>query len=301
MENYLNEVDRIRQGEVGQWSTSRIGAAIFPGDIVLLIQAGRKGRGLLGVGIAKSIRPDGIQCISRSRGFRDEKSRQSYLKIKWINLLAPDHRMPSETVADVEPTIPWLRIQNSGTRIGHLSAQKLLKSFERHIRDNSLEAPEVNEAVEEIERLAGRRQISSREDRSASKRRSFRLTAAQRKAIEMRAMKLAKAHLVKQGWSNVLDTSRGNPFDFYCVMGSKRIWVEVKGTTSSGSSVVLTRGEVEHHRKVSPQNCLIIVRNIHLSGVNRSRATGGTLHEIHPWAILDKKLKPIGFDYLTGL
>jgi hypothetical protein len=114
-------------------------------------------------------------------------------------------------------------------------------------------------------------------------------------------MKLAKAHLRKQGWTKIVDTSAGNPFDFYCQRANAELWVEVKGTTSNGSSVVLTRNEVKHHRSVHPRSSLIVVYNIRLTGTAKNKAIEGTVFEISPWKIREADLDAIGFDYTTGL
>ena len=40
----------------------------------------------------------------------------------------------------------------------------------------------------------------------------------------------------------------------------------MKGTAGDGAEILLTRGEVEHHRTARPANALAIVANIRLEG-----------------------------------
>jgi hypothetical protein len=74
--------------------------------------------------------------------------------------------------------------------------------------------------------------------------------------------------------------------------------VEVKGTTSDGEEIILTRKEVELNDTEHPDTMLIVVSNIHL---DRSRippqASGGTLRATHPWLIEHGRLTPISYRY----
>jgi hypothetical protein len=76
----------------------------------------------------------------------------------------------------------------------------------------------------------------------------------------------------------------------------------VKGTTSDGSQIILTRAEVEWQRKFAPDNALVIVHSIELDGtVEPVTATGGVLHCTSPWTIEEETLTVISYIHRTGL
>lgn len=76
--------------------------------------------------------------------------------------------------------------------------------------------------------------------------------------------------------------------------------MEVKGTTSAGLEVILTRAEVEKQRKYYPDNALVVVHSIKLdrTGVEPT-ASGGILHCTSPWAVEDEDLTVISYAYRT--
>jgi hypothetical protein len=66
---------------------------------------------------------------------------------------------------------------------------------------------------------------------------------AVRRAIELHAMQAAVEYYTGQGWS-VEDVSAFCPYDLHCERDDRVLRVEVKGTTSTGERVLLTRNEV---------------------------------------------------------
>jgi hypothetical protein len=113
-----------------------------------------------------------------------------------------------------------------------------------------------------------------------------------RKAIESYAMDLAVRHYASL-WREVLDVSATQPFDLLCRNGDRELRVEVKGTTSLGCSILLTRNEVQHAQQNSGSVALFIVSNIAADGLG---CTGGTIHVVEPWDIRQDKLEPIAFE-----
>ena len=299
IEDYVSELHEIRQGSLGQWSTGARQSGIFEGDIVLLLQVGREGKGLIGCGTARTPRGRGVECVFRGKHWSKKNADASYINVEWSDLVHPDDRYSADFFVKQFPQVSWTHLQGSGAQIPTDVAISLVKQFQGHVSNDSLESPEVADARAEIRSLAGKTPKSSWGGRRRT--RAARLTSEQRRSIEIRAMNLARSHLKRQGWTNIIDTSAGNPFDFYCKRAGSEIWVEVKGTTSTGASVVLTRNEVKHHRSVHPSSSLIVVHTIRLSGPSRTKATEGTLLEISPWQIHEMDLDPIGYDYTTGL
>jgi hypothetical protein len=151
-------------------------------------------------------------------------------------------------------------------------------------------APEVVDALESASRAAGK---FSKPNTGAG----FRVSAKQRKVVELHAMKCAVDYLVSLGYTDIRDTSANKPYDLTCKSGQETLYVEIKGTTSDGSTLILTRGEVEHHRKVFPLNGLIVVSEIVLQGESLESARGGKIDFTSPWDISGKDLKVISYQY----
>ena len=149
------------------------------------------------------------------------------------------------------------------------------------------ETPEVDQAMVLADEAAGRP--------TRSRRAGFRTNSAEIKLIETHAVNLARVYYEREGWQvRVL----GKPFDLDIRRGAEHLTVEVKGTTSDGSKVVLTAGEVRHHARAYPNNALVIVRHILLDRTTTPpTVSGGLLHEQRGWSIAAEDLQPISFSY----
>lgn len=125
----------------------------------------------------------------------------------------------------------------------------------------------------------------------------FGLSTAERQAVELRAMQLAKDHLESLQW-RVRDVSATSPYDFVCKRGSEKLIVEVKGTTSTGEQIILTKNEVFAHLALHPNNALIVVHSIDLKSTSgKPKAEGGKLFMLSPWQIRESQLRPLTFQY----
>lgn len=92
----------------------------------------------------------------------------------------------------------------------------------------------------------------------------------------------------------------GAPFDLELTRNGEKWTVEVKGTTSMGEAVPLTKGEVLHHKEAYPNNALVVVRGIVLDkSTSPPTATGGVLYEWQPWAIDESALTVISYKYVV--
>jgi hypothetical protein len=148
------------------------------------------------------------------------------------------------------------------------------------------EAPEVMAAEAAAEEAAGKRRKPTA---------GFRQNAVERDLIEKHAEKMAANFYAAKGWRV---TRRGAPFDLELTRDSEKLTVEVKGTTSHGEAVVLTRNEVVHHTAAYPHNALVVVRNIILDrSTSPPTVSGGELFERQPWDIKDDGLKVISYRY----
>ncbi|MBA4866274.1 DUF3578 domain-containing protein [Streptomyces sp. PSKA54] len=160
-------------------------------------------------------------------------------------------------------------------------------------------APEVLEAEQSAARTAGRRTPSGTRPRRSGQ--GFLLTASERKAIESHSVRMATEYFKAQGWS-VKDVGAKESFDLLLSRGDERCRVEVKGTTSAGTEVILTRAEVEKQRTYYPHNALVVVHSIELDRTGDEPTTsGGVLHCTSPWAVHDGDLTVISYAYRTSV
>ena len=126
----------------------------------------------------------------------------------------------------------------------------------------------------------------------------FGLSQAERRAVELHAMSVAQNLYENQGWT-IVDKSNSHPFDLLATRNQERRYVEVKGTTGAGRSVVLTQGELEHFRNNSRESALVIVSGIVLTEHNGEWAASGVEISTHedPWMINEAGLKPTQYRY----
>lgn len=154
--------------------------------------------------------------------------------------------------------------------------------------------PEVRTIEELAETVASPLRSRSR------KGQGFGLTPEERRAVERRAMELARVHLIAAGYE-VEDVSHNRPFDFVASTSARTVIVEVKGTTGGLGSIVLTTNEVAVHQARHPDNALIVVHSIELDRTSKPpRAGGGVLFELAPWSINASALKPLSYQYDLG-
>lgn len=127
---------------------------------------------------------------------------------------------------------------------------------------------------------------------------------AQRLAVELRAVDLAKARYEERGFQvQVL----GKPFDLLCIPtsrcsdGSPVIHVEVKGSTTAARSVHLTRNEISDARQEGKtwRSDLFIARRIELRAADAGAwaGHGGEVECFEDWYPDDKDLEPTDFVY----
>lgn len=125
----------------------------------------------------------------------------------------------------------------------------------------------------------------------------FGLTAAERRVVEDRAMKVAEDHLAAKGYTCEV-TADWAPYDIVASNDDEELIVEVKGTTSAGTHIILTANEVDVHRQRYPANALCVVHSIELireaAGIEPV-ATGGLLVISKPWDISQCEMKALAY------
>ena len=113
----------------------------------------------------------------------------------------------------------------------------------------------------------------------------------------MHAVSLAKDHFAMAGYSKIEDVGSYESFDLKVQKDNETLFVEVKGTTLNGDSIVLTRNEVDLHLKVFPNNALFLVTQITLHKGDNLKASGGVIEVISPWKIAKENLSVIAYTY----
>lgn len=87
-------------------------------------------------------------------------------------------------------------------------------------------------------------------------------------------------------------------YDYSCERNVRTYFVEVKGTQTDGSLVILTRNEVEHANKHSDQSIFVLVRSIQIKKKSKKIvASGGKILVLHPWRVREKDLKVIQYTW----
>lgn len=125
----------------------------------------------------------------------------------------------------------------------------------------------------------------------------YGLTAAERRAVEFHAQKLAEDHFLASGY-DVKDVSRNSSYDLHCTRADELLHVEVKGTTGGGDTFFLTRNEVELAKRYPLNAALFFVRNIRLRRTDAGPiAEGGEPLVLNPWKIHEGALIPVQYEF----
>lgn len=154
--------------------------------------------------------------------------------------------------------------------------------------DPSAEARQIEEAVTQA---AGKTAHRGRGQ-------GFQVDQIVKVAVENCAMRAA-TEFYGEDW-DVEDVHGNQSYDLICRRGGEVKHVEVKGTTSDGTEVILTPNEVRHARE-HPDTALFVLSNIIVERSQDGTVTtaGGDKHVYDPWPIDDGTLVPLGFRYLV--
>lgn len=147
--------------------------------------------------------------------------------------------------------------------------------------------PEIEDVELTIAEYAGKRRSGQR----------FSINADMRRAIEQYAMQKAKAFYEEQGWI-VSDVSSTHPYDLLCQADTgEELYVEVKGTTSDGTQILLTANEVRHAHDHYPKVALFILSRIQVDPTSIEKPQAGEMQMLEPWDINEGTLSPLAFTY----
>lgn len=133
---------------------------------------------------------------------------------------------------------------------------------------------------------------------TSPRRQGYMADARKRKAIEDRAMALARDAYEDLGFA-VTDVSGNNPYDLHCTHpDGSEVRVEVKGTTGSGDTIQLTVGEVKHAQRYKGNVALFVVSGIGIEdGPNGPVGHGGAVTWTKTWDVESGTLTATRFDW----
>jgi hypothetical protein len=126
----------------------------------------------------------------------------------------------------------------------------------------------------------------------------FVVDPKKRKAIEEHAVTKAKQYLRNKGFRKIKEV--GKPYDLLCHKETgEELHVEVKGTTTPGSNIILTFNEVEDAENPATASALYVLSDIVITENPDGswEAKGGRRHVFCPWQIERSRLKPLAYQY----
>ena len=266
--------DAIKQLEQDLWTVGD--SKVVPGDRILIWQSldGDEKRGIVSLG----------EVVSSPQLIKDQGNPF------WVN---PSDGATEEMRVLVRylpsPALPiWIGQSNHDDFLRSLTVARARGGSVFHLTPSDWEAlmailggwqPTISEATE-TEQRGGQGRGLSRD---------------QIKAVEKYAMDRAKEFFGSK-WDAVIDVSAKNPYDLHCIRPKEELHVEVKGTTGTRLSIILTKNEVLETKKA--RCALYIVNDIKLETTDDGHfiGSGGTEWVIDPWFAEEHQLTPTQFD-----
>ena len=122
--------------------------------------------------------------------------------------------------------------------------------------------------------------------------------AKRRKIVEDYAMVVARRQLERRKFKNIRDVSQQKKWgcDYLANLDGQQYFIEVKGSSGDGSSVILTKNEVKTSEKNPGRSALIVVPSVR---INDDLATQEveTVAFIAPWSIEKSDLEATEYRY----
>jgi len=179
---------------------------------------------------------------------------------------------------------PFEYVSHRGSEPAHFRLQRVMPRSRAEEHDLQHEVQQAAEAWVEARATKTRGQ-------------GFVSSPELRLAVERHAMAAATDYLEDLGFV-VEDTSATEPYDLLAQRAGEELFVEVKGTTTTGEEMILTFNEVEHARRHNSESMLFILAGVEVvEGPNGPTASGGTRHVFWPWDVDAGQLTPISYKY----
>lgn len=263
---YRDLVEQTAQGVLvpGDWSTgSRIGG-VGDGDRFVLLRQGSHGRGIVGSGTVTS-------DVFQTDAWDDSGGLSNYVEVLWERVVPVEDALPTDTLKSQLPETNWDRLQMSGTLLKPALAPRLAELWSDHLAE------------------------IAQGDSAVGGGQGIVVDAALRRKIEDAAQDRLMDHYRRQGWT-VTDTRYGNPFDAIAQRGDEVVYLEAKGTQSSGATVRVTRDEVGHARANRGQCVIGIWSGIALNDRGEVERQSGRF-EVMPFEPADEDLVVVAYDW----
>jgi hypothetical protein len=254
----------------GRWSTGSTTKKIGPGDRAFLLRQGVAGRGIFASGTF-------ISDVFQAEHWDGEGGLANYADVSWDTALDPDDLLPIETLFAELQEGQW-EPQASGSQIKAAVVGRLEELWADHVRS-------VRDAA--LPPTTPGRKLGAGQGR--------RLDAKLRKEIEDLAQERLMSFYRDDDW-NVEDLRIGNPFDARATKEEETLYLEAKGTVTSGERVIVTRGEIAWAR-AHPGECVIgILSDITLKDDGSVDPNSGILRQ-YRWEPEDDDLVPLDYDF----
>jgi Domain of unknown function (DUF3883) len=285
---YPEAIEQTARGEVVEedWSTGSTKRGVSIGDRVFMLQQGNRGRGIIASGtILGKIRQIPHWDPNRPGKFANT------VDIGWERVVPIGNALRKDVLTQQLPSQDWSP-RRSGVFVKDELVDQLEEMWSNHLAGiDQNGSPAVSDAIAAVESVSNPRRKFGR-----------RFTAVENAAIEERAVLVTREHFENELGYETEDVGAYVSYDVRASKGQEVVKVEVKGTTTDGAKVILTRNEVNLHRLEHPNNALAVVRNITLGRSGEQPiASGGELVLVMPWEIDEGGLIPIAYDYRTGI
>ncbi len=172
------------------------------------------------------------------------------------------------------------------------------------LKQNGWAAPDLERVIAgpgaSLEPDTVRRVVNLAAGRAPGTSQGFLVSPLVKRAVEERAMDVAMEHYSKN-W-DVTDVHTKFPYDLECRRGDEVLYVEVKGSTSTAETVIVTPNEVQHAQLHHPHVELFVVSQIVVDGAATMspKASGGVATQHRAWGQESDRLRPIAFEYRLG-
>lgn len=217
------------RGFPDRWSIGGRTSGIESGDRVFLLRQGEEPRGVVASGTATS------GPFTAAHWDNTPGRLANYVDVDWDRVVNDDAVLPTPLLLSELPGTHW-NTQSSGIVILPPNDARLEAAWRTTV-------------------------AAASGDKGPPSSQAWQNDPVKRKAAEDLAQHLLEEHFRADGWA-VRDTRYGNPFDAVATKATERVFLEAKGTQSSGQRVLVTPGEVAFARKHKGECVMGIVSGI---------------------------------------
>lgn len=262
------------------WSMGGREGGVEADDRVFLVRLGSQGRGIVASGTVTG-------PIFRDEHFDGSGRQSNFVPVDWDTVVEADDRLDLVQVEAALPGQHW-HPQGSGIKVRDEVLPQLEILWAEHLRNLGLDRAARGTHG------GGKRGVTSGGRGGAGQ--GWQDDPAIRKAVEDAAQSRLEAHYRSLGW--VVTDVRHSKFgyDALAVKGDEKVYLEAKGTVTSGLSVIVSPAEVEFARR-HPGQCVIgILSDVAVSAEGEVDPASGTFAMLD-WRPDQGTLRPRGYDW----